>query len=864
MKYHLTSKQVKPYLPKPFYFITVHEMEEFERKKIRESLIDLKNCGFGGFILFNKPPKGFDENNYLSEDWFTMVKLFCKEAKKLKLEMWINDGYDYPPGGVAGKVYEVNANIPQKRIILENGVPTVKSVAWGYPAFENPISSEIFHQLVHEQYKKHVGEYFGNTIVGFFTDADNRRVEPGAMLNPNHAGRDYFPWSDTFEESFKEKYGYDIMPFMVDILNRKDIKEAVDYWEHAGHLYQSWFISNTNWLHENGLLATGHSGDTSPYLYKDAPRCSAFTEGRFSDAQKVFDFPGTDQELLALDGGKHMVAHNWYSPKAIWGNEIHTPRMERYSDVTQDLRAKQAGSTAFIYNKKEVMCEMFAASNYGVSPAELKQIAAFQITQGVTFVVEHAFHYRYNDWSKYFAPPEFSSRGMIGTYINELNHELAELACMMSIGKSVCPVALLDPTEAVWRNNFSSEEYFATFAELNRLPYGYAICDIDNILDKNLGFKVAIVSGWTPDKKKLEKLKAKGIVVLDNKSLAKLKEIIPCGVSYVGEGTPHFVRKVINGEEFTFIANIENEQPIRGKIMAYGREKEILLYQGDVRYISAKYDDIPEITVHGDKLFVIPDEVNAEFDDVNRLSIERFESNGKAVVKTDDVNELSFPFSATEELADTILYIPKEASDKCTNITFDGEELVGENCLVYDELYTFYKLPLITVGEHNIEIKRTAPFNFYDIIFMNGQFDVVIASDKTEYKTIFREYNLTVFAPENATVVLSKRRTSLKTDASWALQGHPFYSGKVTYSFNAELPEKGNYRLVLPKVRDVAEVYVDNKLVKKIYKEPYEFVFKHKKGSANIKIEVVNSLANAIEFYLEESGILKGGYIEKA
>lgn len=863
MKYRLTKKQVNSYLPKPFYFITTRDMAEFDRKKIRESLLDLKNCGFNGFILFNKPPKGFDEDHYLNDDWFTMVKLFTIEAKKLKLEMWINDGYDYPPGGVGGQLYKLNPNLPQKRIVLENGVPTVKEVDWGYPAFENPLSPELFHQLVHEKYKKHVGKYFGNPIVGFFTDGDNRRVQPGAMLNPNHPGREYFPWSDTFEETFKAKYGYDIMPFMVDVLNRKDIKEAVDYWEHAGHLYQSWFISNTEWLHQNGLLATGHTGDTSPYLYKDAPRGSSFTEGRFSDAQNVFDFPGTDQELLALDGGKHMVAHNWYSPKAIWGNEIHTPRMERYSDITQDLRAKQTGSTAFIYNKKEVMCEMFAASNYGVSPAELKQIAAFQITQGVTFIVEHAYHYRYYDWSKYFAPPEFSSRAMIGTYINELNHELAELACMMSIGKSVCPIALLDPTEATWRNNFNHTEYFDTFAKLNRLPYGYAICDIDNILNNNLGFKVAIVSGWTPDKKKLDMIKAKGIMVIDNKSLDKLKDIIPCGVSYVGEGTPHFVRKVIDGEEFTFIANIENETPIRGKIIAYGREKEVLLYQGDVRYISARYDDIPDIPVHGEKVFVLPNEVNANFDDYNRLALERWESNGKAVVKTDEDKEICFPFTAQEELSDNVLYFPKEAVDKCNKISFDGEELNGEPCLVYDEAYVSYKLPLVTVGEHTIEISRNEAFNQYDVCFMNGNFDVVIASDKTEYKAIFREYNLTTFIPENATVVLSKRRNSLKTDTSWALQGQPFYSGKVTYSFNAELPEKGAYRLVLPKVRDVVEVYVDNKLLKKIYKEPYEFEFKHKQGTANIKIEVVNSFANAMEFYLEESGILNGGYIEK-
>ena len=120
-----------------------------------------------------------------------------------------------------------------------------------------------------------------------------------------------------------------------------------------------------------------------------------------------------------------------YQPHAVWGQPLEV-RMTDYFDMTHDTRAKQAFSTAFMYDRKEVMCEMFAASNFGVSPAELKQISTFQIMQGVTFVVPHAYHYRFNGDIKYFAPPEFSDRGMIGYSINELNDEIAELTCMMS------------------------------------------------------------------------------------------------------------------------------------------------------------------------------------------------------------------------------------------------------------------------------------------------------------------------------------------------------------------------------------------------------------------------------------------------
>ncbi|MBQ4268142.1 MAG: hypothetical protein IJB97_00665, partial [Clostridia bacterium] len=525
-----------------------------------------------------------------SDKWFDMVEATAKACKTLSLVLWINDGFDFPPGDVAGRVQKIAPELKQRRIKLVDGNPTVEEVSWGFPAFEEKRSTELFIELVYEAYKRRVGKYFGDPLIGFFSDSDNRRVKPPVMFDEKSEMLDYFPWSSNFEAGFMETYGYDVMPYMRDVLLRKDIPQAVDYWEYAGRLYQNWFQAHHEWCKKNGLLYTGHTSDSSPYLYTEAPRCSCFTEGRFSDMQRNFDYTGTDQELYALDGGKHMLRKWYYTPKVVWGEKEYMPKMTDFSLVSNDLRAKQAAATAFLYGKKGAMCEMFAATNFGVEPATLKRIAAYQIMQGVTFVVPHAYHHRFRGETKYFAPPDYSKNSMLQYSIRELNDEIAELTALMAKGESLYPIALIDPTEYVWRGAYYSKAYFEAFGALNRLPYGFTIADEQKIVEGDYGFRVAVAAGIRLSQASKAKLQAKGIVVLDGVDEDELKRIFnDCSVSYSGSGTPHFTRKNIDGEEFTFIANIEDDAPIEGEIAAYGKRKAIKLYPGDVYYISKNY-----------------------------------------------------------------------------------------------------------------------------------------------------------------------------------------------------------------------------------------------------------------------------------
>lgn len=80
MKYPINEKDIFPYRPEPFYFITTSDKEDLSYDAMYKSLQDLKQNGFGEIVLFNKPKNGFNEDTYLSKDFLKWLKTQQKPA----------------------------------------------------------------------------------------------------------------------------------------------------------------------------------------------------------------------------------------------------------------------------------------------------------------------------------------------------------------------------------------------------------------------------------------------------------------------------------------------------------------------------------------------------------------------------------------------------------------------------------------------------------------------------------------------------------------------------------------------------------------------------------------------------------------
>lgn len=869
---HPIEEDLKKFRPIPFYFITTTDSEELSYKSAYTALSKLKAEGFGGIVLFNKPPHGFSSEEYLSETWFDMVTNFAKASKELELKLWINDGFDYPPGSVGGRINrEKYPHLTQKRLQLSGDAVIVQEVDWGFPAFEEEESAELFHEYVYEAYLKHVGDYFGNPICGFFSDADNRRVN-AAVFAEDSKQKDYFPWSSDFSETFLTEYGYDIQPYLVKVLKKEDGKQVRDYWEHAGRLYQRWFASNYRWCKEHGLEYTFHTSDSSPFVWEEAARSSVYTEGRALDMESNCDYPGTDQELLEINGGKHLRKEEYWVPRVSWAGDSEHVRNPEYYSIYGDLRAKQAGSAAFLYHKKGAMCEMFAASNWGATLTELREIAAWQMMQGITFIVPHAYHHRFRGESKYFAPPFFAPGSVLNESARMLNDTLAIDCYYTSLGKLKAPIAVLDLTDDVWEGRVAgSDTLFDVCEQLNRLPYGYVIADVKSIIANHTEFTVVVNAG-APLKDEIAHLfEAQHLTVVCADELERLQDLIPCDVSYIGEGQPHFMRReMANGEELVILANVEDGKEIKGSVLFEHAKYNVVLQRGELAFFTKQgqimVEDIPEMPENPQSL---SETVPIVWEQENILPLEYWEDeNGNCICKDSEESVRRFFYHVEDDgLRGVKFYIPESSYQKIKNVSIDGTALLEwQTANVLDEQYVYCVLNTeVQKGTHCIVIEEQNAFTQNDRIFLQGEFNVEVSCENPYAKKSGEQYSQERFIPQKATTFLRKRSERLSTMKSWSEQGHPFYSGKVTYCFELDMDEEyGDGVLCLPEVRDGCIVALDGQVIGQRIFAPYQFKLNNIGGKHLVEVTVYNSMANAMEFYKAPSGIVSGVKLGKA
>lgn len=870
-----TEQDLAKYRPVPFYFITTRDPEELTYEKAYESLSRLKSEGFGGIVLFNKPPHGFDRETYLSDAWYEMVKNFVHACADLKLRVWLNDGFDFPPGSAAGRINRQNhPELTQKRLRLIDGKVATEDVEWGFPAFEYPESAQLFEEIVYEGYRKAVGEYFGNTIEGIFSDCDNRRVDFHVFFDDRY--KDYFPWSDNFAETFEKAYGYDIEPHLESILKKEFSKAAHDYWEHSGTLFQSWFVANHKWCREHGLKYTFHTTDCSPTPWEEAPRSQIYTEGRALTHEGNADFPGTDQELLEINGGKH-VFKGFFVPKVCWNGDDSGVRGPEYRIVYGDLRAKTPASAAFLKNRDGAMCEMFAASNWGATPTDAKEIAAWQIMQGITFVVPHAYHYRLCGETKYFAPPDFSTVSYMNKAVKKLNDTIAAECYYADLGNLAAPVAVLDLTDDIWEGWKDNKKLFDVCEKLNRLPYGYVLADAKSILDNRDRFKVVVNTGAPLAGERKELLEKSGLPVITADEFdSKLTDYVNSEIAYIGEGHPHFMRRLLDdGSELILLASIEEETVIKGEL-TWGETKiPVHLETGEIAFFTRDGQLCkPETTEKDEVLAKLPEIAAVSYSAPNIVPIECWiDDNGNTVTKDDEASRFSFEFEMTRDIESIQLLISDRDMPLITSVIADGEKLSesGKEYVFADEHSAF---TIMGAGLHKITIEKTAPLFIEDRILLSGEFDAAVTTAGRFYKMCGEQYSLERYIPQKNQVLLMSRRGTMSTKLSFAEQGQPFYSGSVTYHMDVDLPqieltEGKRVFLGLGEVRDIAEVTVNGKALGSRCWKPYAFdmteaVKESSDGRLSIDVTVTNTFANAMEFYRAPSGLLSGGEIYTA
>lgn len=533
--------------PIPFWFWNFNEQTDYH-KIIEDDIYQMYEKGLGGFVIFNKPPFGFSEKAYLGRDWFNACRIALDAASKYSMNVWINDGFDYPPGGLAGKMRQLCPEAVHQELVCEKidyvdnkfsyslpqGSKLISAIAvpesnelnysvdikdslinghrielskanWQiyivsskyitrpdgflnhFPTYLDPEVSKIFIQEVYEQYKTHLGDYFGSPLIGFFSDCDARASH-------------LYPWARDFIERFIQEKGYDITNLLLLLwfdFDQITPKIRMDYYEFVSSLYASWFKNNYNWCSENGLQYTYHTSDTGPFSPFEGfraycRRSSLYSEGRYHEVNKYATFPGTDHELLSLAGQLHFgMAFNGkkeeFLPKSVaFGMgclKDSYERMESQNKTFGDIRAKYASSVAHINNRQGAMCELFAATNWDVTFEDFRKISDWQAVQGITFFIPHAFYSSLEGTRKQFAPPNHFKQSHLWKHYKEFSEYIGRISYLLSKGIHIADISVLDTSLSVWTGeNRNNDSLFYIADILNHSPWDYdVVCEQDII-----------------------------------------------------------------------------------------------------------------------------------------------------------------------------------------------------------------------------------------------------------------------------------------------------------------------------------------------------------------------------------------------
>ena len=264
-----------------------------------------------------------------------------------------------------------------------------------------------FIGLTHEAYKSRMGDALPKSVHAVFTD------EPSLMtsyLKNEVTLLPAIPWSRTFREEFKAKYGYDIvtsLPYLFEDGGTKTVYKRLDYWSFvSGLIEENYYGQIQNWCHANGPAASGHG------LLEESLYWHAVYEGNLFRDLRRMDLPGLD--MLTSD------------PMALArSSQIPVPKF--VSSVTH--------MTGKWENMSETSAHQQRAAKIPVSfPMRLATIG-YQYALGLTRVTSYYGYHEFTD----------RERKIFNDYIGRLGLTL-------TYGKHKADVAVYYPIQTMWGN----------------------------------------------------------------------------------------------------------------------------------------------------------------------------------------------------------------------------------------------------------------------------------------------------------------------------------------------------------------------------------------------------------------------------
>ncbi len=411
------------FTPIPFWFLN----GDLTHKEIRRQLRDFHAHGVDGVVLH--PRMGLPKRiGYLSEDFFSYIRTALETCRELDMKVVFYDEGMYPSGSACGQVAAGHPELASQGItVTDKPAPgdevlaeknggvlvarrthgTIRGIHYGEDDFEpdapasadllNPDAVKRFIELTHEAYWRRFREYFGTTVIGFFTD------------EPSIIGRcvtGMKPWTRGFADIFRSAGGD--LGGLFALFEGEENDDTRLYnrmiMERENEVYYS---ALSRWCAGHGISLMGHP-DSSDDI----------------ERERHFHIPGQD------------LVYRQVSPEM--GDLVGR------DSVQGKCSADAARLLGRRRNSNECLGVCGGEENpWSMTGGDIKWFIDYLAVRGVNMYILHAFYYSIVGARKDERPPDVGPNSIWWPHFDKWAAYIRRVSCLMTDTVLHAPVAVL-------------------------------------------------------------------------------------------------------------------------------------------------------------------------------------------------------------------------------------------------------------------------------------------------------------------------------------------------------------------------------------------------------------------------------------
>lgn len=420
------------YTPIPFWFFN----DTFDEERIKAQLKDYVEKGVNGFVLH--PRIGIpQEIPYLSEEFFRAVRFIVETADSLHMKVVLYDEGMYPSGSAHGMVVEADPEYASKGIILLEeaaareklsreksakviaALPDGRSIVYGFTGgtirgihfgeddgepgapksadILNPDAVDEFIRLTHDRYYQELQQYFGNTVIAFFTD------EPCSL--GRNAGA-YREWAPGLEEELLAAGGR--LEELEGLFTKKENATTALYRRLIKRrLRETFYARLSEWCESHSISLMGHPAESDDI-----------------EEELYFHIPGQDLILRRI------------SPETGGLREPDSMHAKLSADIARHLGSRRNANECF------GVCYRHNIPWY-LTAGDMKWYIDWMGLRGVNLFVPHAFYYSVEGDRKGERPPDVGPNNIWWNHYRRFSDYMKRLSWLNTDSLNGAKVAVL-------------------------------------------------------------------------------------------------------------------------------------------------------------------------------------------------------------------------------------------------------------------------------------------------------------------------------------------------------------------------------------------------------------------------------------